>query len=251
MFQSLSDVVGIILGYSRRVLREATMLRRMGVEPCRLSKVYKRRWELELYRLLVDYFGGELLLLGKDSGVVGDVDARWVLIADLLDGSKNFLSSYIPFYSYNVAIACGNELVFGVCIDLARFEVYEAVKGRGAYVNGVDIREVRRNTYAGISLTSSILIRGYEYLHLGCSSLEVCLVAKGAVKLAVMSSWNIDVAASILIARESGLKVLDWNLAELSFSVREIKRVNYIVGSGEFIRENMNLVRNIIENIIS
>ena len=79
----------------------------------------------------------------------------------------------------------------------------------------------------------------------------MCLVAKGAVKLAVMSSWNIDVAASILIARESGLKVLDWNLTELSFPVREIKRVNYIVGSGEFIRENMDLVRNIIENIIS
>ncbi len=251
MIHSLNEVTGIILDHSKHVLQEATVLRRKGIEPYELSKVYKKKWELELYNLLIDYFSGELLLLGKDSGIVGNPDAKWVLIADLLDGSKNFLSFYVPFYSYNVAIACGNELVFGICIDLARSEVHKAMKGKGAYVNDVDIREIRKNTYARISLISNTLIKGYKYLHLGCSSLEICLVAKGAAKLAIMSSWNIDIAASILIAKESGLKVLNWNLTKLSFPVREIKRLNYIVGNEEFITENIDLVRNMVKNIIN
>jgi len=249
MIQTFNEVIRIAIEHSKQVMREAIELRKNGIEPSKLSKVYKRKWEIELYDLLINHFDSDLMLLGKDAGVKGDQNAKWVLIADLLDGSKNFLSYYIPFYSYNIALAHHNELILGICIDLARSEIHKAIKGKGAYINEVSIKKIKENTRARIMI-SNLLIKGYKYLHLGCSSLEVCLVAKGAAKLAIMSSWNIDIAASVLIAREAGSKVLDWNLNELKFPVREPKKLNYIVCGEEVVETNKDLIKDMVRNIV-
>ncbi len=238
----------ILTAHSERVLREARLLRDKGVGLRELS-MYKRKWELELYRSLLSLFGNNLLLIGKNAGIVGNRDSEWVVLADLLDGSKNFLSYYIPFYSYNVAIAYGDELVFSLCVDLAREEVFKAIKGKGAYVNSKGIEEVRWKSKVDIIL-SNVPVRHRKFGHFGCSSLDICYVVKGAAKLAIMNTWNVDVAASILVAKESGLKVLNWEFNELSFPVRESRKIKFIVGYSDFIAENKELISEILNNVV-
>ena len=59
----------------------------------------------------------------------------WLWIVDPIDGTTNFASG-IPMNAPSVAVAYNGELMVGVIHDPHRDEVWTAVKGRGARLNG-------------------------------------------------------------------------------------------------------------------
>lgn len=60
-------------------------------------------------------------------------------IVDPLDGTGNYAHG-LPCYAVNIALMVHREIVVGVTFDPRLNEMFHAVKGNGAYLNGVPIR---------------------------------------------------------------------------------------------------------------
>jgi myo-inositol-1(or 4)-monophosphatase len=155
---------------------------------------------------------------GRPEGASG-ATYRWIV--DPLDGTVNYAHGF-PFYCVSIALEVDGVVEVGVVYDGERDEMFTAMRGRGARLNGQSI------TVSDTSiLRSALLATGFAYvtdtinLNLavfarvlpqvqsvrrpGAAALDICYVACGRVdgfwELA-LNSW--DVAAGVLIVREAG-----------------------------------------------
>jgi len=177
-------------------------------------------------------------ILSEEAGFV-DRGADETLVLDPIDGSSNAISG-IPYYT--VSLAVGKDSLSGMRIaylrNLVTGDEYTAIKDGGAYKNGKKI-------YVRVPNMKSLFIMNYtgRYAHpeayaiskkvsstraLGCSSLEMSLVAEGQADAFYMNSQNyvrcervVDIAASTLILREAGGEVydLEGNVLEMPFDL--------------------------------
>ena len=154
--------------------------------------------------------GGSSLVEGVDPAA----SHRW--IADPIDGTVNYAHGY-PYFCVSIALEIAGEVVLGVVLDPTRNELFCAVKGRGATLNGKEMRVSR-----AASLAEAVVCTGFAYdaptrlLNLelfgkvlpvvqgvrrgGAAALDICrLDAFWELKL---QPW--DVAAATLILREAG-----------------------------------------------
>lgn len=171
-------------------------------------------------------------ILSEESGKFkGASDYLWVV--DPLDGTHNF-SMHNPLWAVSLALFKGDELVLGVVFAPVLNELFLAEKGGGAWLNGRRIKVSRYkgekviNTFCHGSKLSDIkkALKYYNYhkLHdldcrqLGSASLELAYTACGRIESIFVpgaNSW--DVAAGVLLVREAGGRVTDfqnknWNL---------------------------------------
>ena len=241
---SLGEVDRALISHAKYVWQEANRLLREGI-PYSKFKLFKRKWELELYTFLSDLLG-ELLIHGKDCGFVGEVDSKWVCICDVFDGSRNFYEG-LKYYSYNVALAKDDDIIYALCIDLENFDIYRAERGRGATLNGENLMKISEEFLSsgvskGIVLSSNTSIPGIPTMHFKCSSLELCALAKGVAEVLVGTSWNEDIAAAYLIALETGLQILDWDLKPIRLPVRYREKLRYVAGRKDKIEKYSNVI---------
>ena len=61
---------------------------------------------------------------------------RWII--DPLDGTTNYVHGF-PFYAVSIALECSGLLTVAVIYDPTRDEVFSAIKGQGAFLNGKPI----------------------------------------------------------------------------------------------------------------
>jgi myo-inositol-1(or 4)-monophosphatase len=147
---------------------------------------------------------------------------RWIV--DPLDGTLNYVRG-MPSYSVSVALERSGELLAGVVFDPMLDECFKAAPGQGAFLNERPIRASRRTSLAdalvAISFSSNVgrgsieVKRFVEALHTaqsirrtGSAALNLCYVGSGRLDGYFASSiqpW--DVAAGVLIARESGAAI--------------------------------------------
>lgn len=169
-------------------------------------------------------------ILGEERSVQGGRNEgspyRWII--DPIDGTANFARGY-PYYAISVALAHGAELTHSVVLDPLRDELYTAIKGRGAQVNGVPLR-VSACTSLERALIGTMVparhsprlpayLRVFGALAAGCagirrggaSALDLAYVAAGRLDgFWVMSLRNWDVAAGALLVHEAGGRVGDF-----------------------------------------
>jgi len=160
-----------------------------------------------------------------ESGSRGNV--RWII--DPLDGTVNFAHG-LPIFSVSIAAERDGEVFCGVVYHPMLDELFVAVKGQGATLNGNPI-SVSRNA----DIDSSFLITGFPYNvnenPCNCIDLFVDIIKRGipvrrlgsaALDLAYIAAgrfdgfWEIslnpwDVAAGILLVREAGGQVTQFN----------------------------------------
>jgi myo-inositol-1(or 4)-monophosphatase len=163
-------------------------------------------------------------IVSEESGEYrGSVDHAWYV--DPLDGTVNFVHE-LPIYSVSIAYAEHGELLLGVVYDPMRDELFSAVAGEGAWLNGEPIHPAQ-----AADLDHALLVTGFPYdirtnpdnnldhyahfaLHsqgvrrLGSAALDLCYVACGRFD----GFWELrlnpwDVAAGGLIARQAGASV--------------------------------------------
>jgi len=165
--------------------------------------------------------------------------ADYTWIVDPLDGTNNYTFG-IPFFCINIALAKGEDILLGVTYDPLRNELFHAEKGRGAYLNDSLIRvSEERSLQAsliGLDLGYSHE-RGTEMLHMvnrlwgqvhcvrlmGSSSLGLAYVACARVNLyfhRYLFPW--DIVSGLLLVREAGGEVTDWQGKPASFLATEI-----------------------------
>ena len=104
-----------------------------------------------------------ILAVRPDDGFLGEEGTdrrgtsgvRWVF--DPLDGTVNYVYG-LPAYAVSVAAEVDGRVVAGVVHDSARHEVFTAVRGGGAQVDGMPIRAVRP-----VDVSATLLATGFGY----------------------------------------------------------------------------------------
>ncbi len=163
-------------------------------------------------------------ILAEESGEYSRRSSwRWVI--DPLDGTTNF-SQGLPLFCVSIALEHDGEPVVGVVYAPYLNEMFSAVKGAGATLNGcpihcskktslnmavvstglpVDKKENRDNNLSAISKVG-VEVRGLR--RLGSAAIDLCYTAAGILdgywELA-LHRW--DISAGSLIASEAGATV--------------------------------------------
>ena len=187
-------------------------------------------------------------ILAEESGdtVVVDGDSKWKWIVDPLDGPTNFAHGY-PCFCVTMALEHQDELVIGVTYDPTRNELFTAEKGQGASLNFKPIRVSSTER-----MSESLLVTGFPYdfkdrhdfaRHLtafllgargvrrdGSAAIDMAYVACGRFDgfwEEGLNPW--DVAAGVLMIREAGGMVTNYNGSQLSIYKPPICASNGII----------------------
>ncbi|OYT28927.1 MAG: hypothetical protein B6U94_08085 [Thermofilum sp. ex4484_79] len=158
---------------------------------------------------------------------IGKGKARDYFVIDPIDGSSNYKVGLAP---YTVSIAVSNSrfmsgIYSGVVYEASSGKYFWAEKNNGAYFLNSRIcrRESRKDSFivsinfshsnAGkmASFLKNIFKKDVKIRAIGSASWEACLVAKGILD-AYVEAWNrlrvVDIAAALLVLRESGIPVI-------------------------------------------
>ena len=167
--------------------------------------------------------------LMEESGEIESKDGQHRWLVDPLDGTTNFLHG-IPLFAVSIALERNDEIVAGVIFNPATDELYTTERGGGAFLNDRRLRVASRRVLSDSVIGCGVpnLGRGnhgkflVELRHvmgevagvrrLGSASLDLAYVAAGRFDgfwETGLSPW--DIAAGILLIREAGGFVSDFN----------------------------------------
>lgn len=185
-------------------------------------------------------------ILAEESGLNNESSPlQWII--DPLDGTTNFVHG-LAIYAVSIAFAVNGEVVFGIVLSPPTEELFMAVSGKGATLNG------RHISVSGESaLTDSLLVTGFPYKieedfkpagerfnrclkaaqgvrRLGSAALDLCYVACG--RFTGFWEQNIqpwDAAAGFLLIKEAGGKVTDYTDQPYTLDKRGILATNGLI----------------------
>lgn len=160
-----------------------------------------------------------LNVLSEEAGFV-DRGADRTLVVDPIDGTTN-ASRGIPAFCVGLAVGRSrlSDVDLALVRDLVGGSTYQARAGGGATLDGRPIhpgtlgegRDILSMKVTGVSpkrLAQALELLGHPDLrYLGTTTLEMCLVAQGALDVALVPSPVLrvmDIAASTLVVREAG-----------------------------------------------
>lgn len=184
-------------------------------------------------------------LCSEEAGVI-EFGGDYTFVLDPVDGTRNAYRG-IPFYSVSLAIGKKrlSDCEFGVVRNIPTGDLFFAEKGKGACLNAVPIRtcdvpskDLMSSIVLGRSATEDALFFASKQNHrsLGSASLEMCLVASGALDFYLAGSERmrvIDIAASTLIVREAGGQVKTMSGAELDMEFSLAERTSVVASGSE------------------
>lgn len=200
----------------------------------------------EVEAMLIRSFRKAFPDIGFLSEEIGEIkagsDLRWVI--DPIDGTTNFAHGF-PFYAISVALEKDKKPILGIVYDPVRDELFCAVRGKGAFLNGKRIK-----VSAQKGLKKSLLMTGFSYKlgktmeanlrhfrnflissqavrRAGAASLDMCYVACGRLE----GFWELDLnpwdtAAACLIVKEAGGEVTTFSGKPYSHYLKEILASN-------------------------
>ena len=169
---------------------------------------------------------------------------RYTWIIDPLDGTTNFIHG-LPVFSVSIALQDGEELVIGVVYEINQDECFYAWKGSPAYLNGTEIK-----VSAADSISKSLLATGFPYYDFTKQPIYIALftelmkschglrrLGSAAVDLAYTACGRVDgyyeynlnpwdVAAGVLIVRQAGGDVINFDGGEEVLITRELLATN-------------------------
>ena len=168
-------------------------------------------------------------ILSEEVGQINnDESFKWII--DPIDGTSNFLHG-IPHFAISIGLEHDKEIICGIIYDPIKDEIFTAEKGNGAYLNNRRMRvssrsklkdciictgghkrdskdrELALEEYKKFSSKVFIPIRKF-----GSASLDMAYVAAGRCDgywQRDLSYW--DIAAGIILVKESGGFVTDFN----------------------------------------
>jgi myo-inositol-1(or 4)-monophosphatase len=203
---------------------------------------YDRRSERLLLDALKARFPGHAILAEESGDHPAASRVRWIV--DPLDGTTNFSHNY-PFFCVSIAAEIDGKLAAGAIYDPVRDELFAAARGLGATLNGVPIRvspidrvsdallvtgfpyDVREHPERSVPLFQAFLMRAQGIRRDGSAALNLCYLACGRFDgfwENSLSPW--DMAAGVLIVREAGGRVTDYDGRAFELSARRILASN-------------------------
>jgi myo-inositol-1(or 4)-monophosphatase len=182
-------------------------------------------------------------ILGEESGLdKGGGDCEWIV--DPLDGTTNF-ANQLGIFSVSIAFGVQGEILVGIVLNPLSRELFTAIKGKGALLNGRPIKVSNSK-----QVSESLLVTGFPYdfkkivtplltrftnclkaslgvRRLGSAALDLCFVACGRFSgfwEQNLKPW--DTAAGALIAQEAGARITDFSNEPFAVDKKEILATN-------------------------
>jgi myo-inositol-1(or 4)-monophosphatase len=159
--------------------------------------------------------------LAEERGAQGNSDHVWII--DPLDGTTNFIHGF-PVFAVSIALQVRGQLEAGVIYDPMRQELFTAMRGRGAQLEGRRIRAASRTSLEGTLIGTGFPYRANakwtdSYLGMlqrvmentagirrpGAAALDLAYVAAGRLDgfwEFGLQAW--DLAAGALMIQEAG-----------------------------------------------
>lgn len=184
----------------------------------------------------------------------GTSDGQWII--DPLDGTTNYAHG-IAHFAVSIAFSRNDEILAGIVLNPLSAELFTAIKGQGAQLNGRPITVSQTG-----SLQESLLATGFPYdfktalgpimqrlqgcltasqgiRRLGAAALDLCYVACGRFDgfwEQNLQPW--DTAAGCLIANEAGAVTTDFSNQPYDINKKEI-----VSSTGHIHEELISLLR--------
>ena len=200
-------------------------------------------------------------IIAEESGSTNkESEYQWII--DPLDGTTNFVHSY-PSFGISIGVMHKDEYICGIVKELPANHTYSAIKGKGAFCDGKQIRVSSVET-----LDKSLLVTGFGYEHdekwsanmelfkqftditqgvrrLGAAAIDLCHVASGKVD----GYWEFDIqpwdtSAGVLIIQEAGGKVTKMDGSKYSIHHPQILATN-----GKIHSEMLKITKPAIETL--
>ena len=179
----------------------------------------------DIITILRDEYPDSGILSEESEEIEGDSGYTWVI--DPLDGTNNYAFG-IPFFSVNIALVQGEEILLGITYDPLRDEVFQAEGRRGAFLNGspisISTKTRVRDSFIGydmgyddeegreiLRVARRLWPNIYGLRVMGSAALGLAYAACGRVDLyfhRFLYPW--DIASGILLVREAGGRVVGW-----------------------------------------
>lgn len=244
----------------------------------RMERIVRRKVSFEVFKrlseklhILADEIAEDYLREVADNAILIDHVSEKILreeeqpvaiiLINALDGSQNGVRG-IAFYGGSIAIArykpsaTLEDLEVAVVRNFATNDVYTATRGGGAFLNNMRIRPsaetelansiVGMDTYVEnladlIKKVEKLLSRVRDLRRMGCSSLEVCEVARGAIDSFIDLRGTTDIVhlASKLIVEEAGGVITDEYGNPLKNQLKVGERVKFIASGNRIIHEKI------------
>lgn len=171
--------------------------------------------------------------------------SEYTWVVDPLDGTITFVHG-IPYFSISIGLLKDNKPVLGVCYIISFQQMFWAAEGQGAYLNGKKIHASAQNALGAavcgldfghkkrrpgkIKAYVDFLINKIAYPYsLGSSAANLALVGRGVLDAYICQAWLWDFAAGVVIVREAGGKVTDFEGNEPDWTQ---ERLNIIASNG-------------------
>ena len=181
---------------------------------------YDKKVQSELQKRLLEILP-EAVFVGEEEDVHASVKDGYAFIVDPIDGTTNFIKDYHAS-AISVALIKDAKRYMGVVYNPYLDEVYTAVKGKGAFLNGSPIQVSRQPLENGIVIfgtatyyeehAKATFDMAYDYYckaldvrRSGSAALDLCNIAAGRAELFFelrLCPW--DYAAGSLIVEEAG-----------------------------------------------
>lgn len=181
-------------------------------------------------------------ILAEESGLEKGQNGLWTI--DPLDGTTNYAAG-LGIFGVSIAFSHKDIILVGIVLNPVSGELFTAVKGKGADLNGKPIRVSGTQT-----VSDSLLVTGFPYnlkkffkpliarfsmclknargvRRLGAASIDLCYVACGRFDgfwEQNLKPW--DTAAGMLIADEAGARITDFSNAPFLPEKKEILCTN-------------------------
>ena len=191
------------------------------------------------------FLGEEDVPPGRDASAAAldakldDDDASWLWIVDPIDGTTNFVNG-MPLCMPSVAATYKGQVVVGVIYDCHRDELFTAIRGGGAFMNGEPISVGQQETIddAIVAMGSPPGVESIEMSLKGIAALmprvrTIRMLGSAAIMLAWvangrltcyweydLSSW--DIAAGALLVTEAGGRFSDLTGNDYTLRTRKI-----------------------------
>lgn len=159
----------------------------------------------------------------------GGAASDWVWHVDPLDGTNNFALG-IPLYGVSISLSYQGRIVLGVVHDSALGLTYAALKGEGAWQDGIQLaakpsgalvkstlswiqgHAVGKDDQGALTLRHHLEHSVKRVLRMWAPSLTWAMLARGDLHgIVLYNSEGEDLYAGLLLAQEAGVKVTDFD----------------------------------------
>lgn len=189
-------------------------------------------------------------IYAEESGET-DNESEYTFVIDPLDGTNNFVMG-IPDFAVSIGLLKNEEVIFGVIYNPVTDQLYTAEKGKGAFLNGKQIRvnsesELKRSTISYTCGYNTSQVYSDHVIHKlrnqgvkriidhWAPAFDYCLLASGRIEAVISKEGDLeDYVAAKLIVTEAGGKVTTFTGASDSG-----RNPNFVATNGQAIHETL------------